>query len=285
MPFIEEEALKKFIKIALEEDIKEGDHTSLACIPKDAMGHAKLLIKEDGILCGLQLAIEVFAAVDTNLVMDIFMDEGQAMKKGDVAFVISGSAISILTAERLVLNCMQRMSGIATLTRQYVDAIKGTKATVIDTRKTTPGIRLLEKYAVTVGGGANHRMGLYDMIMIKDNHVDYSGGIPQAIERTKKYLSEKGLDLKIEVETRDIDEVKLVLATGGIDRIMLDNYTPEDMKVAIQLIDGKYETEASGGIKLETIRSYAETGVDFISVGALTHSATSLDLSLKATFK
>ncbi len=284
VPLIEEEALKKFIKIALEEDIRDGDHTSLACIPKDAMGHAKLLIKEDGILCGLPVAIEGFAAVDTNLEMNIMMDEGQLMKKGDIAFIVSGSAISILTAERLVLNCMQRMSGIATLTNQYVQAIKGTHAKVIDTRKTTPGIRILEKYAVTVGGGANHRMGLYDMIMIKDNHVDYSGGIPQAIERTKKYLSDKGLNLKIEVETRNIDEVHQVLETGGIDRIMLDNYTPEDMKVAVELINGKYETEASGGIKLDTIRSYAETGVDFISVGALTHSVNSLDISLKAVY-
>ncbi len=284
MPLIEEEALNKFIKIALEEDIREGDHTSLACISPDAVGQAKLLIKEDGILCGLPVAIAVFAAVDTNLEMDIFMDEGQAMKKGDIAFVVSGSAISILTAERLVLNCMQRMSGIATLTNKYVQAIKGTSAKVIDTRKTTPGIRLLEKYAVTIGGGANHRMGLYDMIMIKDNHVDYSGGIPQAISRTHKYLKEKGLNLKIEVETRDINEVRQVLETGGVDRIMLDNYTPEDMKVAVKLIDGKYETEASGGINLESIRSYAETGVEFISVGALTHSVHSLDISLKATY-
>lgn len=281
---LDESALKTFIQIALEEDVREGDHTSLACIPKEASGHAKLLIKEDGILAGLPVAIAVFSEVDSNLEMDIFMDEGDVMKKGDIAFKVSGSAISILTAERLVLNCMQRMSGIATLTNQYVKAIQGTHTQVIDTRKTTPGIRLLEKYAVTVGGGANHRMGLYDMIMIKDNHVDFSGGIAQAVERTHKYLKDKGLDLRIEVETRNLDEVRQVLEAGGIHRIMLDNYTPEDMKVAVALINGQYETEASGGIKLNTIRSYAETGVDFISVGALTHSATSLDLSLKADF-
>ncbi len=281
---LDEPALKKFILNALEEDVRDGDHTSLACIPGEAAGHAKLLIKEDGILAGIPVAIAVFAAVDPTLEMDIFMDEGDAMKKGDIAFKVSGSAISILTAERLVLNCMQRMSGIATLTGKYVKAIEGTHAKVIDTRKTTPGIRMLEKYAVTVGGGANHRMGLYDMIMIKDNHVDFSGGIPQAIARTHEYLKAKGLDLRIEVETRNLDEVRQILVTGGVHRIMLDNYTPELMKEAVALIDGKYETEASGGIKLDTIRSYAETGVDFISIGALTHSATSLDLSLKAVF-
>lgn len=276
--------LDKIISNALHEDVRDGDHTSLACIPADATGHAQLLVKQDGILAGLPIAIKVFAAVDPRLEMDIFMDEGDAMKKGDIAFKVTGSAISILTAERLVLNSMQRMSGIATLTHQYVKAIEGTKAKVIDTRKTTPGIRLLEKYAVTVGGGANHRMGLYDMIMIKDNHVDFSGGIPQAIERTHQYLKNKGLDLRIEVETRNLDEVRQVLEVGGIHRIMLDNYTPELMKEAVELIAGRYETEASGGIKLDTIRSYAETGVDFISVGALTHSAVSLDLSLKAVF-
>ncbi|MCZ2394007.1 MAG: carboxylating nicotinate-nucleotide diphosphorylase [Chitinophagales bacterium] len=285
MRFIDHPDLKRFIQFALDEDIKDGDHTSLACIPKEASGHANLLIKEDGILCGLPVAIAVFAEVDPSLEMDIFMDEGDAIKKGDVVFKVSGSAISILTAERLVLNCMQRMSGIATLTNKYVKAIQGTHAQVIDTRKTTPGIRFLEKYAVTIGGGANHRFGLYDMVMIKDNHVDFSGGIAQAIERTHQYLKNKGLQLKIEVETRNIDEVTQVLKAGGIDRIMLDNYTPEEMKSAVQLIDGRYETEASGGIKLDTIRSYAETGVDFISVGALTHSAISLDISLKAHFE
>lgn len=279
---LNEEELQRFIQNALEEDVKDGDHTSLACISKNAIGNAHLLVKEDGILAGLPVAIEIFGAVDKNFEMDILMDEGDPMEKGDIAFTIQGPAISILTAERLVLNCMQRMSGIATLTNRYVKAIEGTHAKVIDTRKTTPGIRLLEKYAVTVGGGANHRMGLYDMIMIKDNHIDFCGGIPQAIQKTQTYLRENNLDLRIEVETRNIDEVKLVLETGGIHRIMLDNYTPDEMVKAVQLIDGKYETEASGGIKLNTIRSYAETGVDFISVGALTHSAVSVDLSLKA---
>jgi nicotinate-nucleotide pyrophosphorylase (carboxylating) len=278
------EQLQLLLARALEEDVREGDHTSLACIPAEASGHAVLLIKEEGVLAGLPVADAVFKMVDPSLQVEYLMQEGDVMKKGDVAFKVSGSAISILTAERLVLNCMQRMSGIASLTQQYVNAVAGTHAKVIDTRKTTPGIRLLEKYAVTVGGGANHRMGLYDMIMIKDNHVDFSGGIAKAVERVHQYLHAKKLDLKIEVETRNLDEVRQVLEVGGIHRIMLDNYTPELMREAIQLIDGQYETEASGGIKLDTIRSFAETGVDFISVGALTHSAVSLDLSLKASF-
>jgi len=278
------EALHLLLTRALEEDVREGDHTSLACIPADASGHAILLVKDEGILAGLPVADAVFQLVDPNLQVEYLMQEGEAMHKGDIAFKVSGSAISILTAERLVLNCMQRMSGVASLTRKYVDAVAGTHAKVIDTRKTTPGIRLLEKYAVTVGGGANHRMGLYDMIMVKDNHVDFSGGIAKAVERVHQYLQQKNLDLKIEVETRNLEEVRQVLEVGGIHRIMLDNYTPELMREAIQLIDGQYETEASGGIKLDTIRSFAETGVDFISVGALTHSAVSLDLSLKASF-
>lgn len=281
---IDDPVLKEFIQNALNEDVKEGDHTSLACIPKDATGTAKLLIKEDGVLAGIPVAIAIFAAVDSNLEMDIILEDGDSIQKGDIAFTVTGSAISILTAERLVLNCLQRMSGIATLTQKYVKAIEGTGATVLDTRKTTPGIRLLEKYAVKVGGGKNHRMGLYDMIMIKDNHVDFSGGIAQAVSRTKQYLKENQLDLKIEVETRNIDEVQQALDTGGVDRIMLDNYSPEEMKQAVSLINGVCETEASGGIVLDTIRTYAETGVDFISVGALTHAAKSLDISLKATF-
>jgi nicotinate-nucleotide pyrophosphorylase (carboxylating) len=278
------EQLQLLLARALAEDVREGDHTSLACIPADASGHAILLIKDKGVLAGLPVADAVFKMVDPALQVEYLMQEGDDMNKGDVAFKVSGSAISILTAERLVLNCMQRMSGIASLTRMYVDAVAGTHAKVIDTRKTTPGIRLLEKYAVTVGGGANHRMGLYDMIMIKDNHVDFSGGIAKAVERVHQYLHDKKLDLKIEVETRNLDEVRQVLDVGGVHRIMLDNYTPELMREAVQLIDGQYETEASGGIKLDTIRSFAETGVDFISVGALTHSAVSLDLSLKASF-
>lgn len=281
---IDDPVLRDFIQNALNEDVREGDHTSLACIPKEATGTAKLLIKENGVLAGVPVAIAIFAAVDSDLEMDIFLEDGDEIKKGDIAFTVTGSAISILTAERLVLNCMQRMSGIATLTQKYVKAIEGTTTTVLDTRKTTPGIRFLEKYAVKVGGGENHRMGLYDMIMIKDNHVDFSGGIQQAVSRTKQYLKEEGLSLKIEVETRNIEEVRQVLAVGGVDRIMLDNYSPKQMREAVTLINGVCETEASGGIVLETIRDYAETGVDYISVGALTHSATSLDISLKATF-
>lgn len=279
---IDPNELKAFIQRSLSEDVGDGDHTSLACIPFDAIGKAKLLVKENGVLAGMEVAKAVFQAVDPSIRMTTLMQDGDKMRYGDIAFRVEGKAISLLTAERLVLNCMQRMSGVATLTRQYVDAIVGTPAKVIDTRKTTPGIRMLEKYAVTVGGGANHRMGLYDMIMIKDNHVDFSGGIPQAIGRARKYLAEKGLNLKIEVETRNLDEVQLVLDTGGIDRIMLDNFSPAMLKKAVELINGKYETEASGGIRLSNIRQYAETGVDFISVGALTHSAVSLDLSLKA---
>lgn len=276
------QTLAAFIRLALEEDVRDGDHTSLACVPPDAMDSAILKVKEDGILCGLPVAQAVFKAVDPNLELEILMKEGDVMKKGDIAFRVKGSALSILTAERLVLNCMQRMSGIATLTAKYVQQVQGTNTKVIDTRKTTPGIRFLEKYAVTVGGGANHRMGLYDMVMIKDNHVDFSGGISNAIDRVHHYLQNKNLSLKIEVETRNLTEVAEVLQKGGIHRIMLDNFTPELLKEAIQMIGGKYETEASGGIKLDTIRSYALSGVDFISVGAITHSAVSLDLSLKA---
>lgn len=279
---LDSQELNEFIRRSLKEDVGDGDHTSLACIPADAIGKAKLLVKENGILAGMTVAKAIFEAVDPDIKMVELMQDGDKMRYGDIAFRVEGKAISLLTAERLVLNCMQRMSGVATLTRQYVNAIAGTHARVIDTRKTTPGIRMLEKYAVTVGGGANHRMGLYDMIMIKDNHIDFSGGIPQAIERAQKYLKEKGLDLKIEVETRNMDEVQQVLAIGGIDRIMLDNFPPTLLRKAVQLIGGKYETEASGGIRLSNIRQYAESGVDFISVGALTHSAVSLDLSLKA---
>ena len=277
-------SLQQFIRMALQEDVREGDHTSLACIPADARGKARLLVKQEGILAGMPVAQAVFFEVDPDITFEPIMQDGDVMHPGDIAFRVEGKAISLLTAERLVLNCMQRMSGVATLTRQFVDAIAGTRAQVIDTRKTTPGIRMLEKYAVTVGGGANHRMGLYDMIMIKDNHVDFSGGIPQAIQRTQEYLKNKGLNLRIEVETRNLDEVHQVLNTGGIDRIMLDNYTPALLKEAVELIAGHYETEASGGIRLANIREYALTGVDFISVGALTHSAVSLDLSLKAEF-
>ena len=279
---IHKQELDKFISDALHEDVHEGDHSSLASIDKNAQGKARLLVKDNGILCGIEVAKAVFEKVDADLKTDIHIKEGSAIKYGDIAFHVYGSAISILTAERLVLNCMQRMSGIATKTSEYVKAIEGTNAKVIDTRKTTPNLRFLEKYSVTVGGGFNHRFGLYDMIMLKDNHIDFCGGITKAVNKVHEYLKANNLDLRIEVETRNIENVKEVLMCGGIDRIMLDNFVPEKVKEAVDLINGKYETEASGGITLETIRSFAETGVDFISVGALTHSVRSLDLSLKA---
>lgn len=279
---LDQQALSFFIQNALSEDVRDGDHSSLAAIDADAQGKARLLVKDTGILCGLEVAQAVFMAVDPKLTMEVHLSEGSPVRYGDIAFHIYGSAISILTAERLVLNCMQRMSGIATKTNEYVKAIEGTPAKVIDTRKTTPNLRFLEKYAVTVGGGSNHRFGLYDMIMLKDNHIDFCGGITKAIHKVQEYLKVNHLDLRIEVETRSIDNVKEVLECGGIDRIMLDNFTPDKVREAVVLINGSYETEASGGITLETIRSFAETGVDFISVGALTHSVRSLDLSLKA---
>ena len=279
---IHKQELDKFISDALHEDVHEGDHSSLASIDKNAQGKARLLVKDNGILCGIEVAKAVFEKVDADLKTDIHIKEGSAIKYGDIAFHVYGSAISILTAERLVLNCMQRMSGIATKTSEYVKAIEGTNAKVIDTRKTTPNLRFLEKYSVTVGGGFNHRFGLYDMIMLKDNHIDFCGGITKAVNKVHEYLKANNLNLRIEVETRNIENVKEVLMCGGIDRIMLDNFVPEKVKEAVDLINGKYETEASGGITLETIRSFAETGVDFISVGALTHSVRSLDLSLKA---
>ncbi len=274
--------LDKFITDALHEDVRNGDYSSLASINANAQGKARLLVKDNGILCGLEVAEAVFAKVDSSLKTEIHIREGSSIKYGDVALHVYGNAISILTAERLVLNCMQRMSGIATKTNEYVKTIEGTNAKVIDTRKTTPNLRFLEKYAVTVGGGFNHRFGLYDMIMLKDNHIDFCGGITKAVHKVQSYLKANNLDLRIEVETRSLENVKEVLTCGGIDRIMLDNFIPEKVKEAVGMINGKYETEASGGIALETIRSFAETGVDFISVGALTHSVKSLDLSLKA---
>jgi nicotinate-nucleotide pyrophosphorylase (carboxylating) len=279
---IDQQELQQFITQAMHEDVRGGDYSSLASIDASAQGKARLLVKDNGILCGIEVAKAIFEQVDANLRVETHIDEGSTIKYDDIAFHVYGSAISILTAERLVLNCMQRMSGIATKTNEYVKAIEGTSAKVIDTRKTTPNLRFLEKYAVTVGGGSNHRFGLYDMIMLKDNHIDFCGGITKAVSKVRDYLAAHSLDLKIEVETRSIDNVKEVLLCGGIDRIMLDNFMPEKVKEAVEIINGKYETEASGGITLETIRSYAETGVDFISVGALTHSVKSLDLSLKA---
>jgi nicotinate-nucleotide pyrophosphorylase (carboxylating) len=279
---LDKQELDQFIFNALHEDVRGGDYSSLASIDANTQGKARLLVKDNGILCGLEIAKAVFAKVDANLRMENHIQEGAQIKYGDIAFHVYGSAISILTAERLVLNCMQRMSGISTKTNEYVKAIEGTNAKVIDTRKTTPNIRFLEKYAVTVGGGSNHRFGLYDMIMLKDNHIDFCGGITKAVNKVKEYLKANNLDLRIEVETRNLDNVKEALACDGIHRIMLDNFTPDKVKEAVDIIHKKYETEASGGITLETIRNYAETGVDFISVGALTHSVKSLDLSLKA---
>lgn len=274
--------IQQFIKSALAEDKGDGDHTSLSCIPSSAKGKAHLLVKEAGIIAGVDLAIEIFKTVDSSLKVKTFIKDGSKIKVGDVILTVEGKSQSILLAERLVLNCMQRMSGIATKTNSLVKLCKGTKTQVIDTRKTTPNIRGLEKWAVLIGGGANHRIGLYDMILIKDNHIDYAGGIPQAIKAANNYLKEKNKKLKIEVEARNIKEVKQIMEVGNVHRIMLDNFTIPDIKKAIKLINGKFETEASGGITEKTIRSYAKCGVDFISVGAITHHIKSLDLSLKA---
>lgn len=277
--------IDSIIKLALKEDIGEGDHTSLSCVPNDATGHAKLIVKDTGILAGVELAKRIFNHYDPALEIKIHLSDGAKVKPGDIAFEISGKSQSILATERLVLNFMQRMSGIATQTRSIVDLIQGTNTQLLDTRKTTPGIRALEKWAVTIGGGVNHRFGLYDMVMIKDNHIDYAGGITNAITRTVEYLKSKNLILNIEIEVRDEKELDEVLAVGQVDRIMLDNFTPEEIKRVLPKIPSHYETEASGGITIENIRSYAETGVDFISSGALTHSVRSLDMSLKAEFK
>lgn len=277
--------IDEIIKNALREDIGDGDHSSLACVSEGATGKAKLIVKDSGILAGIELAQKIFSTYDSSLKMDIFIKDGTYVKPGDIAFEISGSSKSILSTERLVLNFMQRMSGIATQTNKIVKLIDGTSTKLLDTRKTTPGIRYMEKWAVRIGGGHNHRFGLYDMIMLKDNHIDYAGGIPQAIDRTNKYLQDNNKDLKIEIEVRDEQELEQVLKHGGVDRIMLDNFTPERIIKVLPTIPDKYETEASGGITIETIRSFAETGVDYISVGALTHSFESLDMSLKASFQ
>jgi len=279
---ITKEEVLPFIHLAFAEDVRDGDHSSLACIPQEVNGRAHLLVKDRGIIAGVQLAQWIFESIDPNIKMQALLQDGDEVKKGDIVFIVEGCSVSLLTAERIVLNCMQRMSAIATKTKAYVALIEGTKTTILDTRKTTPGLRILEKWAVKIGGGANHRFGLYDMIMLKDNHIDFAGGITKAIEKTKKYLADKNLDLKIEVETRDLDEVKEVVKVGGIHRIMLDNFTPAETIVAVEYIKGTYETESSGGITDKTIRSYAECGVDFISVGALTHSVYNMDLSLKA---
>ena len=270
------------IKLAFAEDIGDGDHTTLCCIPETAMGKSQLIIKEDGVLAGVEMAKRIFHDFDPELKMTVFIQDGAEVKKGDIAFVVEGKIQSLLQTERLMLNVMQRMSGVATRTAQYVKMLEGTKTRVLDTRKTTPGLRLLEKEAVKLGGGCNHRIGLYDMILLKDNHVDFAGGIDKAINRAKDYCKTKGKNLKIEIEVRNFDEIRQVMSVGGVDRIMLDNFSPADTKKAVELIGGKYETESSGGITFDTLREYAECGVDFISVGALTHSVKSLDMSFKA---
>ena len=272
---------EEIIKQSILEDVGDGDHSSLSCIDKSHQGSMQLLVKEDGIIAGIEVAKEVLGIIDPNIKMEQLLHDGDVIHKGDIAFIITGSVQSMLTAERTVLNFMQRMSGIATETHRYVKMVEGTKATILDTRKTTPNMRYFEKYAVKVGGAENHRFGLFDMIMLKDNHIDFAGGIEQAIDRARNYLKEKNLNLKIEIETRSLDDVRRVMAHGGVDRIMLDNFNVDDIREALKIIGGKYETEASGGITDQTLRMYAETGVDYISVGALTHHIKSLDLSLK----
>lgn len=277
-----ENLIDELIKLAFAEDIGDGDHTTLCCIPSDAEGAQKLIVKEDGVLAGVEMAKRIFAAFDPTLKMEQFLNDGDEVKVGDVAFIVRGKVQSLLQTERLMLNVMQRMSGIATVTRRYARQLEGLKTRVLDTRKTTPGLRIIEKEAVKIGGGVNHRIGLFDMILLKDNHVDFAGGITNAIKRAQAYLQDKGKDLKIEIEVRNLDELQEVIECGGVDRIMLDNFSPELTRKAVEIIDGRFETESSGGITFDTLRSYAECGVDFISVGALTHSVKGLDLSFKA---
>lgn len=279
--YLTPQAIQAFIRSALDEDIGEGDHSTCGAVPEKTIAKARLLVKDDGIIAGLEVAEIIFKQVDPFLQVEFFKKDGDDIQKGDIAFEVQGPARSILSAERLVLNCMQRMSGIATHTRRLCRLIERTKARIMDTRKTTPNFRLMEKWAVHIGGGLNHRFALYTMVMLKDNHIDMAGGIRVAIENTKRYLQENGMSLGIEVETRNLDEVAEALAVGGIDVIMLDNMSLEDMRTAVKRIDGKYKTEASGGITEATLQAVAECGVDFISVGALTHSIRSLDMSLK----
>ncbi len=273
---------EQLIKLWFAEDIGDGDHTTLSCIPATAIGKSQLIVKENGVLAGVEVARQIFKAFDPDLKMTIFITDGAQVKVGDIAFVVEGRIQSLLQTERLMLNVMQRMSGVATRTSQYVKMLEGTNTRVLDTRKTTPGLRLLEKEAVKIGGGVNHRIGLYDMILLKDNHVDFAGGIDKAILRAQNYCKEKGKNLKIEIEVRSFDELAQVMAIGGVDRIMLDNFSVENTRKAVEIIAGKFETESSGGITFDSLRQYAECGVDFISVGALTHSVKSLDLSFKA---
>jgi len=277
-----QELIDRLIDLAFAEDIGDGDHTTLCCIPEDATGRSQLIIKEDGILAGIEIAREVFRRFDPDLQVDVRINDGANVHRGDIAMVVTGRTRSLLQTERLMLNIMQRMSGIATMTHRYVERLEGTGTRVLDTRKTTPGMRILEKQAVKIGGGVNHRIGLFDMILLKDNHVDFAGGIANAIDRCHQYLKEKGLDLKIEIEVRNFDELQQVLDHGGVHRIMLDNFSVADTRRAVEIIDHRYETESSGGITFDTIRDYAEQGVDFISVGALTHSVKGLDMSFKA---
>lgn len=278
----EDQLINKLIELALKEDLGDGDHTSNSTIPEDQIGKSKLLIKEDGIVSGINIAIKILKKIDPEISVEVLIHEGSEVKKGDIVFIAEGRVRALLLAERTLLNIMQRMSGIATLTRRYQDKLKGLHSKVLDTRKTTPGMRILEKQAVKTGGGENHRMGLYDMILIKDNHIDFAGGIEKAVERAKDYCNAKDKDLKIEVETRSLEDVKKVLNIEGVDRVMFDNFTPQQTAEAVKLVAGRLETESSGGITIENIREYGEAGVDFISVGALTHSPKGLDMSFKA---
>ncbi len=273
--------IEQLVSMALQEDIGDGDHSSLSCIPETAQGEMRLLVKQDGILCGIDVAREVLRQVDPAIEMEQYLNDGDTIAKGDVAFRLKGSAQKMLTAERTVLNYLQRMSGIATATRICVDEVKDTGVTLLDTRKTTPNMRIFEKYAVKTGGAQNHRFGLFDMMMLKDNHIDFAGGIEKAIDAARAYQTERGLNLKIEIETRSLDDVQRVMRHGGVHRIMFDNFTPDQIREAVRLVDHRYETEASGGIVRETLHDYAATGVDFISIGAFTHHISSLDLSLK----
>lgn len=273
--------IEQLVSMALQEDIGDGDHSSLSCIPETAQGEMRLLVKQDGILCGIDVAREVLRQVDPAIEMEQYLNDGDKIAKGDVAFRLKGSAQKMLTAERTVLNFLQRMSGIATATRICVDEVKDTGVTLLDTRKTTPNMRIFEKYAVKTGGAQNHRFGLFDMMMLKDNHIDFAGGIEKAIDAARAYQTERGLNLKIEIETRSLDDVQRVMRHGGVHRIMFDNFTPDQIREAVRLVDHRYETEASGGIVRETLHDYAATGVDFISIGAFTHHISSLDLSLK----
>ena len=273
------ELIDQLIALSFAEDIGDGDHTTLSCIPDTAMGKSRLIIKEEGIIAGVEMARKIFHRFDPEMKMEVYINDGAHVKPGDITFVVEGKVQSLLQTERLMLNVMQRMSGIATITSKYVELLKGTKCRVLDTRKTTPGMRIMEKDAVRIGGGCNHRIGLFDMILLKDNHIDFAGGIPQAVSRAQEYCKAKGKDLKIEVEVRNFDELNQVLALEGVDRVMLDNFSVENTRKAVEIVAGRLEVESSGGITFDTIRSYAECGVDFVSVGALTHSVMSLDMS------